>query len=142
MIVFPKLGSEKTVRFFEDKDEQYFDAFEEANVRLTVRLLDRATVRAWGFRNDKILAEDKKRLKDSQGALGISSQAMGELIALQKDILSKTLVKVTNLQHGDSPLEHKELLDVIESLHDMDLLTAAAQAAMRAQTPTPEQVKG
>ena len=66
---------------------------------------------------------------------------MGELIALQKDILSKTLVKVTNLQHGDSPLEHKELLDVIESLHDMDLLTAAAQAAMRAQTPTPEQVK-
>lgn len=142
MIVFPKLGSEKIVRFFEDKDEQYFDAFEKANVRLTVRLLDRATVRAWGFRNDKILAEDKKRLKDNQGALGISSQAMGELIALQKDILSKTLVKVTNLQHGDSPLEHKELLDVIESLHDMDLLTAAAQAAMRAQTPTPEQVKG
>ena len=141
MIVFPKLGSEKIVRFFEDKDEQYFDAFEKANVRLTVRLLDRATVRAWGFRNDKILAEDKKRLKDNQGALGISSQAMGELIALQKDILSKTLVKVTNLQHGDSPLEHKELLDVIESLHDMDLLTAAAQAAMRAQTPTPEQVK-
>jgi hypothetical protein len=154
---FPKLGSEKTLKFYEkparDDDEsdaefdarvENFEAYED--VKLTVKLVSRQAARGWGFRHDAIMARDKKRVEEKKkagaGDLFITQEALTELIELQADILKESLVRVSGLEYGGVDLGSiQDVGEVIRILSDIDHLAPAAAAASRAQSPTPDQVK-
>ena len=154
---FPRLGSEKTLALFEKptKDENEYDAdYTEEDkhyalhkgISVTVKLVSRETSRAWSMRWQSITDRDKQRLeqnkKRGESSPEITQEGVSELIKLQRDILSESLVKVSGLEYGETLLESvSEIPLLIECVDGCGLLSAMSICATRAQTPTPTQGK-
>ena len=147
-LIFPALGSERTVPLYVAPEgpaseelsvaEQIWH--ERKGLTITCRLVSREKARSWSLRFAAIQALEEKRKR--LPGVNLSVEGFAEIIALQREILADALVRVSGIQVGAVLLETEpDTTRVIGLLEDIDHLSLAAQAVIRAQAPTAEQRK-
>ena len=152
---FPRRGAEVPVPVFDapslvdgETPEAFATRVADYDLRreivAVVRLVSREQARGWGLKYQAASARDQKRRRELERAdemvPDITPEGVAEMMGIWRDILAACLVRIEGVVVGELLLATiTDITELIQLLDDCDLLPHVANAATKAQQPSPKQ---